>query len=290
MQSSRRISWGVAVLVAGLAQSFAQSAQPDRIASVTNDPADLPDAPSAMVVGVPPTASSESEENDGNQNRDRSIPETFFAGASHSTYSPLNFRDRLRAFLRHTCSPSALAGTILDAERAQLHNDWPGYGRGVQGFGKRYGALLADRSASSFFGTFLIPTLLHQDPRYFRLGPPSSIWRRTGYALTRVGIARDANGTDTFNSSLLLSTILSNSLANAYYPRQQRGLPETINRTESSLLGHVQSNLSREFLPDIEHFLWKHLPARLKRIETRMPLSRKWEPEGFAETPAQIGK
>jgi hypothetical protein len=79
-------------------------------------------------------------------------------------------------------------------------------------------------------------------------------------------------------------------LANAYYPRQQRGLPATITRTETSLLNHVQSNLSREFLPDIEHFLWKHLPARLKQIEKRMPLSRKWEPEGFAETPAPTGK
>jgi hypothetical protein len=283
MQCSQRISWGTAVLVVCLARSFAQAAPSDRTASVTNDPAYLPHAPSAVLVGVSPSASSASREDDGNQNSDRLTSETFFASASHSTYSQVKSRDRLRAFLRHTCSPSALAGTMLDAERAQLHNDWPGYGRGFQGFGKRYGALLADRSASSFFGTFLLPTLLHHDPRYFRLGPESSIWRRMGYALTRVGVARDDNGTDTFNSSLLLGTILSNSLANAYYPKHQRGLPETISRTETSLLGHVQSNLSREFFPDLERFLWKHLPARLKEIERRMPLSRKWEPEGFTE-------
>jgi len=286
MPSSHRISWGVSALVVCLAQSFAQAA-PAGMASV---PASLPDAPSAIAVGASPTAPSESQEDDGKQVSAPLIPETFFPSASHSTYQTLNTRDRLHDFLRHTCSPSALAGTLLDAGRAQRHNDWPGYGRGFQGFGKRYGALLADRGANSFFGTFLLPTILHQDPRYFRLGPQSSIWRRMGYAVTRVGIARDASGTDTFNSSLLLSTILSNSLANAYYPRQQRGLPATITRTETSLLNHVQSNLSREFLPDIEHFLWKHLPARLKQIEKRMPLSRKWEPEGFAETPAPTGK
>jgi hypothetical protein len=288
MQGSRRIFWGAAVLVVCIAHSFAQAAPPDRMASVTNDPASLPDAPSAIVVGVPTGDSSESQE-DARRNSDRLIPETLFGSASHSTYSPLNSRDRLHAFLRHTCSPSALADTVLDAGRDQIHNDWPGYRHGFQGFGKRYGAVLADRTVNSFFGTFLLPSLLHEDPRYFRLGPQSSIWHRMGYALTRVGIARDASGRDTFNNSLLLSTILSNSLANAYYPRQQRGLTETINRTETSLLGHVQSNLSREFLPDIEHFLWKHLPARLKQIEMRMPLSRKWQPEGFADASASLG-
>jgi hypothetical protein len=294
MPNIRQICWGTAVLVVCVAQSFAQAPQPDLIAgliesSQTSDQPSLPDAPSGMVAGVPMSAPSGSEEDD-TKNSNRSIPDTFIPSASHSTYLQLNNRDRLRLFFQHSCSPSAFAGTILDASRAQFHNDWPGYGHGFQGFARRYGALLADRSVSSFFGTFLLPSLLHQESRYFRMGPQSSIWRRMGYALTRVGIARDADGKDTFNSSLLLSTILSNSLANTYYPKQQRGLSETIRRTEISLVDHVQSNLSREFLPDIQHRLWKHLPARLKQIERRMPFSRKWELEGFSETPPPAGK
>ena len=40
----------------------------------------------------------------------------------------------------------------------------------MQGFGKRWGALIADQETKRFFETFLLPTLLHQDPRYFRMG------------------------------------------------------------------------------------------------------------------------
>lgn len=158
------------------------------------------------------------------------------------------------------------------------------------GFRKALWRLAADRSANGFFGTFLFPSLLHQDQRYFRSEPGLSFWRRTRYALGRVVLARDRDGKDTFNSSLMLSTILSKSLENTYYPKQQRGLMETMGRTERSLVGHVQTNLSAEFLPDFERFCWKHLPARLKQIEQRMPFSQKWEPAAFSETPRPMAR
>jgi len=185
-------------------------------------------------------------------------------------------------FLRRSSSPSTFATAFFDAAMAQHKNDWPGYGRGIEGFSKRYGALMADRTTSRFFSGYLMPTLLHQDPRYRRLGPQTSVWKRMEYSISRVVLTRNLAGHDTLNSSLLLNTLLSKSVQNLYYPRQQRGFEVTLRRTEKSLRGQLQANLEAEFLPDIESFIWRHLPARIKRLEKRLPFSREWEPASFS--------
>jgi hypothetical protein len=64
---------------------------------------------------------------------------------------------------------------FLDARQGLHKTVWSEYGDGLQGFEKRYGAMLADRDASSFFATFLFPTLFHENPRYSRLGPGTSV-------------------------------------------------------------------------------------------------------------------
>jgi hypothetical protein len=213
-----------------------------------------------------------------------SAPEAILPDApSSSAYLPLSARSKFDLFLAHTSSPETFLGITLDAGWAQLANDWPGYGQGMQGFGKRWGALIADRQAKSFLGSFLLPTLLHQDPRYFRLGRSQSLWRRVGYALSRVGVTRSDHGHDTFNSSLVLSTLLVTSLSNAYYPRQQRGLSQTMSRFGGSMLGSAQSCLLREFLPDIMHIFRKHGPGRLTRLERKLPFLRKLDPVRYPD-------
>ena len=213
-----------------------------------------------------------------------SAPEAILPDApSSSAYLPLSARSKFDLFLAHTSSPETFLGITLDAGWAQLANDWPGYGQGMQGFGKRWGALIADRQAKSFLGSFLLPTLLHQDPRYFRMGRSRPLWRRVGYAISRVGITRSDNGRDTFNSSLVLSTLLVTSLSNAYYPRQQRGLSQTMSRFGGSMLGSAQSCVLREFLPDIMHIFRKYGPGRLKRLERKLPFLRKLDPGRYPD-------
>jgi hypothetical protein len=202
---------------------------------------------------------------------------------SYLSYHPLSSSEKFDLFLQRTSSPDIFLGATFDAGWAQLTNDWPGYGQGMQGFGKRWGAIIADREATSFFGSFLLPTLLHQDPRYFRLGAGQPLLRRLGYALSRVAVTRNDSGHDTFNSSLVMSTLLVKSLSNAYYPKQERGLSHTMNRFGGSLLGSAQTYVIREFLPDIMHKFRKHEPERLKRLETKLSLWRKLDPDVYTE-------
>ncbi len=185
-------------------------------------------------------------------------------------YIPLTSHQKFERWLHYTYSPYLFLSTTLNAGYAQASGDWPAYGGGMQGFGKRFGATLADTEASGFFKMFLLPTLLHQDPRYFHSAKQGT-GARAWYAITRVVLIRDDAGDSTFNTSEVLGTLFVQSLSNAYYPRRDRGFGDTMSRTGGALLSDAGSNLLREFWPDIRHVLRKHEPERVKKIQDKVP-------------------
>jgi hypothetical protein len=270
-------------------QSFAVPAVGDDIAQTQTVSAKtpLPDAPSAAITMLL-QARDFAADPGMNSLGEILVSNAFLPGNLSAPYKPLTNRGKFDLFLKHN-SPMSLAGTAVDAAWAAHVHEWPGYGGGMQGYGKRYGALLADRESGSFFGSFLFPTMLHQDPRYFRMGEGNSVGRRLAYAASRVVITRNDNGAPSFNSSRVLASFASQSVANAYYPQADRGFSQTLNRTGASLLGAAQANLTREFLPDVERFFWSHLPLRVQHLEGRMPLSREWSPKGFSTVARNSG-
>jgi hypothetical protein len=227
----------------------------------------LPDAPSAALVASPLVMSFGGE---------------FRASSEHLFLSSPSVK-RLQSFEDRVNTPDAFANVFVSAIEAQLQHAWPGYGRGLAGFQKRLGAVMLERDASSFFGTFLFPSLFHQDTHYFRMGPGTSVWHRAMYAMSRTVLTRTDAGGSAFNSSLWLSVVATASVKNLYYPQAERGFGMTMLRTRDALIGSVQDNLTREFLPDVEAFFWKHAPGCLKRLERRMPLRKVWEPAALAE-------
>lgn len=197
---------------------------------------------------------------------------------AEASYTPLTPHQKFHIFVQQTYSGYTFANTAFDAGWAQMTDDWPAYGQGLEGYGKRYGALLANHEAGSFFQNFLFPTLLRQDPRYFRMGAGRSIFLRSSYAASRVVVTRSDSGHKTFNSSLLLGLLFVDALTNAYYPRPQRGFDDTMSRFAGGLLSSVETNLLREFMPDMMRLFRKHEPEKLKKLEqlkNRMPLADK---------------
>lgn len=195
-----------------------------------------------------------------------------------AAYTPLSSRQKFHIFVQQTYSIYTVANTAFDAGWAQLTDDWPAYGQGMEGYGKRYGALLANHEASSFFGNFLFPTVLHQDPRYFRRGPGHSLVSRGFYAASRVFITRADSGSNTFNSSSLLGLLFVDGLTNAYYPRPERGFGDTMTRFGGGVLSNAETNLLREFLPDMMRIFHRHEPEKIKKLEQlekKMPLAGK---------------
>lgn len=173
-------------------------------------------------------------------------------------------------WIKRSYSPYTFAGVAFDATWAQMWGDWPQYGGGMQGWGKRFGATLADTETRTFFGQFLFPVIFHQDPRYFPSGKKGLI-PRAWYAGTRVLITRRDGDGSTFNTSEFAAVMATAAVQNAYYPSRDKGFTETMSRFVGGVSSDVTSNLLREFWPDIKKTFRKHQPKKLKEMEEKMP-------------------
>lgn len=185
-------------------------------------------------------------------------------------YTPLSNQEKFKRWLQHTYSPYTFTSVLFSATWAQMVGDWPTYGGGMQGFGKRFGATLANTETSGFFKVFLLPTLMHEDPRFFYSGKRGVI-ARSWYAASRVLITRKDNGRSAFNTPEVAGTFFTSAVTNAYYPRADRGFRFTMSQAFSGLASDAGSNLLREFWPDISRIFHKHEPSRVKEIEEHIP-------------------
>jgi len=165
--------------------------------------------------------------------------------------SPLTAREKWRLFVKGETDPFTFGWVAFEAGVAQANNDSPGYGQGAAGYGKRFGVGLADEMAGGFFGTFLFPCVLHQDPRYYRVGS-GSFKKRLGHALIRPVFTHKDSGGRAFNWSGTLGSIAASSLSNAYYPEGNRGVGATFYRVAMSLPFNMIDELINEFGPDIQ--------------------------------------
>jgi hypothetical protein len=164
---------------------------------------------------------------------------------------PLTAGGKWRLFVKDKTDPFTCFWVAFDAGLAQANNDPPGYGQGAAGYGKRFGAGLADETAGGFFGTYLFPSVLHQDPRYYRLGA-GPFKKRFGHALIRPVLTHKDSGGRTFNWSGILGSLATSSLSNAYYPEENRGVGATFSRVAMSLPFSMIDELVNEFGPDLE--------------------------------------
>jgi hypothetical protein len=196
--------------------------------------------------------------------------------ATQLPYRPLSTHDKFMIFVHRTYSPYTFASTAFDATWAQMTGQWYEYGGGMQGYGKRFGATLADSESRTLIQTFALSSLLHQDPRYFpsrRAGLVPRAW----YAGTRVLITRSDEGKPTFNTSGLIGTVSVSALENAYYPEHDRGFSDTMIRFVGAMGSDATTNLLREFWPDIRRIFRKHEPNQIRKIEEKLPVPKTTE-------------
>ena len=83
---------------------------------------------------------------------------------------PLSSRQKFRLFYKTALDPVEFGVVGIQAGVSQAVDQFQEYGQGASGYAKRYGAAFTDQASSGFFGNFLYPVVLKQDPRYFRKG------------------------------------------------------------------------------------------------------------------------
>ena len=191
--------------------------------------ANLPDAPTPK-----PQQTSGQQQNPSQQQSDfktaiailgkRSI---FFPELAHDK-GPLDTHQKLELAVDETISPSGFLGSMFTSGISQARDSLPGYGQ----------------------GTFLLPSVLHQDPRYFvkAFGRPRS---RVLYALERVVVTRTDDGKSTFNWSGLLGGLMAESLATSYLPDKERTAAKTFTRFGVRIGFSALDNVVKEYWPTI---------------------------------------
>ena len=134
---------------------------------------------------------------------------------------PLTRKQKFKLALKVTVDPVTFFTTGVTAGVEQWQGDFAGYGDGFSGYAKRYGATYGDRVTSTFFGAALLPSLLHQDPRYFYKGR-GKIINRALYAMSTVVICKGDNGHWQPNYSNVFGNLAAGGISSLYYPNSDK--------------------------------------------------------------------
>lgn len=149
---------------------------------------------------------------------------------------------------RQMIEPLNLLTSLISAGESQWRNSDPKYGTDSGAFGQRLGAALIREDSDRLFTNAVFPALLHEDPRYYRLGS-GTVTARTENALKQIFVARTDGGKKIPNYAGLIGRGLALGLTQAYYPDTSRGGGVVLRGFGTSLAGLGAFNILREFVP-----------------------------------------
>jgi hypothetical protein len=178
------------------------------------------------------------------------------------TYSknvaPLTAKQKYSLGFHVILDPTHFLFAGIAAGIEQADDAFPGYHQGAAGYGKRYGASLADSTTATLLRGSVYPALFHQDPRYFYKGTGTN-WERTKYALETAVICKGDNGHWQPNYSDLAGELTAAGLSNIYYaPSDRHGAGLTFENAFLGLAGVGVGHLLQEFV-------FKHLTKNVPK-------------------------
>ncbi|WP_348263709.1 hypothetical protein P8935_03905 [Telmatobacter sp. DSM 110680] len=140
--------------------------------------------------------------------------------------------------------PAMLAGVSM-ARKAT-----PEFGQGAVGYGRYFWHSALDQTSENYMVEFIVPSLTHEDNRYYTLGH-GGLFKRTGYAVSRAVITRTDSGNNTFNFSEVVGSGASSGLSSLYYPSRERNFSNTGTEWALDIGIDAASFVVKEFWPDI---------------------------------------
>jgi len=185
----------------------------------------------------------------------------------YSTYDwnapPMQVKQKFQLSIRSLIDPVSFL-TVAGIAGVQQHNNaFPEYGGGIEGYGKRYGAALANNVSGILLGRAIYPSIFHQDPRYFYKGK-GGIRSRALYAISAAVIARGDDGRWKPNYSSVLGRFSAAAISNLYYPSSDRGASLVVFNGLAGIGEGAVRNLIGEFV--------------LKRITSHVPKGANGQP------------
>ena len=168
---------------------------------------------------------------------------------SLTLYKPLTVRQKFKIATDDSFDRGTIALGMIFAAQGQLSRSAPSFGNGAAGYGKYFGAAYGDLLIGNMMTEGVFPSLLRQDPRYFRRGSGTKR-SRLGYSIKQSFWTRKDSGGGVFNYSEVLGNAAAVAISNAYYP-DNRTAGDAVSKLGSQIGIDMASNLLKEFGPDL---------------------------------------
>src|SRR5208282_4572813 len=206
------------------------------------------------------TTPESSEQNRNNQGQTQDVQKkndrmfyvmpNYLTVENQAEVKPLTWKEKFAITAKGAFDPYEFGMVGIVAGIRQAENAYPGFGQGTAGYAKRYGTAMADQVDGNMMVGAVFPTILKTDPRYFQMGT-GRFFRRFGYALSRVFVARKDSGGQVFNVSEVAGNGVAIGISNLYYPAADRSVSSNLNGWGVQMAIDAFGNELKEFWPDI---------------------------------------
>jgi hypothetical protein len=204
---------------------------------------ELPDAPQASD-SQPPA------HQDGQTKRILGIIPNFRAVSADVKLPPQSVKEKFITSIQDSFDYSAVLLPATVAAYSQIRNSTPEFHQGAAGYGRYFWHTYVDQASENIFVEAIVPSITHQDNRYYTLGKGGFV-KRTEYSLSRVLITRNDAGNNVFNSSEIIGAGAAAGISNLYYPSRERTFGSTADKWGQSVGIDAATFMFKEFWPDI---------------------------------------
>jgi hypothetical protein len=223
-------------------------------AAQQNPSGTLPDAPSSSAQSPPETTKGNSPIQNSMALVQLLERKSLVFPDLATTKVRLSSWDKFKLAANNSIAVSTIGASLAGAGYGQAVDSPEGYGQGGEGYAKRFGANMARAASDNMFGTFLIASVMHEDPRFF-VKRGLSFRQSVKYAAVRVVKTRNDDGQTVTNFAGLLGPLAAEALANTYYPERSRGVGDTFIRYSADLGWRFAGHLLKQYWPDINRKL-----------------------------------
>ena len=170
---------------------------------------------------------------------------------------PMKPKEKAWLAVRNIADPFNAVTILGSSAIAVGSNSHSSYGPGMMGFERYVGVSYTQDITSEFVGTFLIPSIAHQDPHYHRM-PDATIKRRIAHCIYQVVWTQGDNGKGMVNYADVLGFAIDDEIGNLYVPGRVTDLPASAERYSTNLATAPIDNFVTEFLPDVARRIHVH--------------------------------
>jgi hypothetical protein len=181
-----------------------------------------------------------------------------------TNYEPLTPKQKFKVAADDSWDRGTFGLALIFGAESQLSNSNRAFGQGAAGFGRYVGASYGDFVIGNYMTEGVFPTILHQDPRYFRRGTGSH-WSRMGYAVGQIFRTHNDSGAAQFNYSEIVGNSVAVAISQSYYADNRTARDAGV-QLGVQIAVDTAANILKEFWPDLDR--WSHRKRHTRATPT----------------------